>query len=68
MTSSRERFASLVEHVAFRVRVREVHSVFKLSQDMPADVRARVRARVRADVGGELAELMLRYDGPPAPR
>ncbi|MEV5300391.1 hypothetical protein [Amycolatopsis methanolica] len=42
--------------------------MFKLSQDMPADVRARVRARVRADVGGELAELMLRYDGPPAPR
>jgi transcriptional regulator len=63
MTSSRERFESLIEHVvAFRVRVREVRSVFKLSQDMPADVRA----RVRADVGGALAGFMARYDGPPA--
>lgn len=56
------RFESLIEHVvAFRVRVREVRSVFKLSQDMSADVRA----RVRADVGGSLAEIMERYDGPP---
>ncbi|GAB3564926.1 FMN-binding negative transcriptional regulator [Amycolatopsis endophytica] len=62
MSSSRGRFESLIEHVvAFRVRVREVRSVFKLSQDMSADVRA----RVRADVGGSLAEIMERYDGPP---
>ncbi|WP_435068712.1 hypothetical protein [Amycolatopsis thermoflava] len=31
---------------------------------LPSDVRA----RVRDDVGGELADLMLRYVGPPAPR
>ncbi|PXY25909.1 hypothetical protein BAY59_20305 [Prauserella coralliicola] len=69
LTSSREKFASLVEHVvAFRVRVRTARSVFKLSQDMPADVRQRVRADVSETApGGEaLAAMMRRYDGPPA--
>jgi transcriptional regulator len=43
-TSSRERFASLVDGiVAFRLHVRTVRSNFKLSQDMPSDVRDRVR-------------------------
>ncbi|PWV84559.1 transcriptional regulator [Prauserella marina] len=65
MTSSRDRFASLVEHVvAFRFRVRAARSVFKLSQDMPADVRERVREDVgeTAPAGAALAELMHRYD------
>ena len=55
MTSSRETFRSLVDGVvAFRVHVRTVQSNFKLSQDMPSDVRA----RVRADLPGEVADLM----------
>ncbi|MEU6645185.1 FMN-binding negative transcriptional regulator [Saccharomonospora sp. NPDC046836] len=64
LTSSRERFAALVEHVvAFRLRVRTARSVFKLSQDMPADVQARVRADVQAsaDAGAALAAMMARY-------
>jgi len=36
------------------VRVRTVRSNFKLSQDMPPDVRA----RVRADLPSEAADLM----------
>ncbi|TCP49933.1 PaiB family negative transcriptional regulator [Tamaricihabitans halophyticus] len=66
MASSREKFASLVEHVvAFRVQVRTVQSVFKLSQDMPPEVRERVRDDLRetAPAGPALAELMRRYDG-----
>ncbi|MEV0702393.1 FMN-binding negative transcriptional regulator [Saccharopolyspora sp. NPDC050389] len=40
MTASLETFAGLVEHVvAFRIRVTSAKSNFKLSQDMPADVR-----------------------------
>ncbi|MDA3647968.1 FMN-binding negative transcriptional regulator [Saccharopolyspora indica] len=65
MTSSRAKFESLVEHVvAFRVRVRTAHSVFKLSQDMPADVRERVRDDVArsAPAGAELATLMRDHD------
>ncbi|MFF5986972.1 FMN-binding negative transcriptional regulator [Prauserella flavalba] len=64
MASSREKFASLVEHVvAFRVRVRTARSVFKLSQDMPAAVRERVRADVTrtAASGPALAKLMRRH-------
>lgn len=67
MASSRERFASLVEHVvAFRIHIRSARSVFKLSQDMPGDVRARVREDVRhtAASGEALAALMARHDGP----
>lgn len=65
MTSSRAKFESLVEHVvAFRVRVRTARSVFKLSQDMPADVRERVRDDVArtAPAGAELAALMRDHD------
>jgi transcriptional regulator len=55
MTTSRATFESLVDGVvAFRVHVRTVTSNFKLSQDMPADVRA----RVRADLPDEVADLM----------
>jgi transcriptional regulator len=56
MTSSRDRFVSLIDGVvAFRVHVRTVRSNFKLSQDMPPDVRA----RVRADLSGHaVADLM----------
>ncbi|WP_232665338.1 FMN-binding negative transcriptional regulator [Pseudonocardia sp. TRM90224] len=58
MAASRARFAELAPHVvAFRVHVTAVRSMFKLSQDMPADVRG----RVGADIAGSnpaLAELM----------
>ncbi|MBK1787045.1 FMN-binding negative transcriptional regulator [Prauserella cavernicola] len=63
--SSREKFVSLVDHVvAFRVRIRTAHSVFKLSQDMPSDVRERVRADVErtSPSGAALSALMRRHD------
>jgi len=64
MTSSRARFAELVRGVvAFRIRVREVRSNFKLSQNMPADVRARVRADLTAHRYGAVAELMAEVEG-----
>lgn len=44
MTASRARFEELAPHVmAFRLRVTSATSMFKLSQDMPADIRGRVR-------------------------
>ncbi|MFC4852574.1 FMN-binding negative transcriptional regulator [Actinophytocola glycyrrhizae] len=53
MTTSRTTFESLIDGVvAFRVHVRTVHSNFKLSQDMPPDVRARVRADLPREVAG----------------
>lgn len=60
MTSSRSRFESLIDGVvAFRVHVRTVHTNFKLSQDMPPDVRA----RVRADLSGHaVADLMAEHE------
>ncbi|QUH04394.1 FMN-binding negative transcriptional regulator [Saccharopolyspora erythraea] len=62
MTASREKFAALAGHVvAFRVRVTSVRSTFKLSQDMPPDVRARVRADLRG-AHPHLAELMAAHD------
>jgi transcriptional regulator len=64
MTSSRGRFAELIGGVvAFRIRVHEVHSNFKLSQDMPADVRARVRADLTAHRYEAVAELMAEVEG-----
>lgn len=64
MTSSRARFAELVGGVvAFRLQVREVRSNFKLSQDMPADVRARVRADLAAHQYGAVATLMAEVEG-----
>ncbi|MFL6117993.1 FMN-binding negative transcriptional regulator [Actinophytocola sp.] len=64
MTSSRGRFAELVDGVvAFRVLVREVRGNFKLSQDMPAEVRARVRADLRAHHHRAVAGLMAEVDG-----
>jgi transcriptional regulator len=63
MTSSRARFAELIGGVvAFRIQVRTVRSNFKLSQDMPAEVRARVRADLRAHHYGAVANLMARVD------
>jgi transcriptional regulator len=63
MTSSRQRFAELVGGVvAFRVRVHTVKSNFKLSQNMPADVRARVRADMRAHDYEAAADLMSQID------
>lgn len=60
-TSSREKFAALIDGVvAFRVRVRTVHSNFKLSQDMPDDVRDRVRDDLRRHGDGAVAEMMSR--------
>jgi transcriptional regulator len=61
LTSSRKRFVSLVDGiVAFRLHVRTVRSNFKLSQDMPADVRERVReARLDATLSA-LAETVER--------
>lgn len=60
MTSSRERFESLIDGVvAFRVHVETVRSNFKLSQDMPPEVRA----RVRADLSGHaVADLMAEHE------
>lgn len=59
MTSSRARFAELIGGVvAFRIHVRTVRSNFKLSQDMPTEVRARVRANLRAHGSGDAATLM----------
>ena len=64
MASSRARFAELVRGVvAFRVRVREVRSNFKLSQNMPADVRARVRADLTAHRYEAVAALMAEVEG-----
>jgi transcriptional regulator len=63
MTSSRDRFDELVGGVvAFRVHVRSVRSNFKLSQNMPAEVRARVRADLRAHRYGAAAALMAELD------
>jgi transcriptional regulator len=63
MTSSRGRFAELIGGVvAFRVHVRSVRSNFKLSQDMPAEVRARVRANLRAHGDGAVAARMSALD------
>lgn len=63
MTSSRERFESLIDGVvAFRVHVRTVRSNFKLSQDMPPDVRARVRSDLRAHRGDAVADLMAEHE------
>jgi transcriptional regulator len=65
MTSSRGRFAELVGGVvAFRVHVRSVRSNFKLSQDMPPEVRARVRADLRDHGYGATATLMARLELP----
>ncbi|MEU6266179.1 FMN-binding negative transcriptional regulator [Saccharopolyspora shandongensis] len=59
MTASLDTFAGLVEHVvAFRIRVTSASSNFKLSQDMPADVRDRVRRDFRATGNPALADLM----------
>jgi transcriptional regulator len=59
MTSSREKFLSLIDRVvAFRVHVRSVRSNFKLSQDMPADIGEGIRADLRAHGYGAAAELM----------
>jgi transcriptional regulator len=64
MTSSRARFAELVRGVvAFRVHVQSVRSNFKLSQNMPADVRARVRADLTAHQYGAVARLMAEVEG-----
>lgn len=64
MTSSRDRFAELVGGVvAFRIQVRKVRSNFKLSQDMPADVRARVRADLSAHQYDAVARLMAEVEG-----
>jgi transcriptional regulator len=63
MTSSRGRFAELVGGVvAFRIHVHTVRSNFKLSQDMPADVRARVRANLREHDHEAVATLMAELD------
>lgn len=63
MTSSRDRFESLIDGVvAFRVHVRTVRSNFKLSQDMPPDVRARVRADQRAHHDHAVADLMAEHE------
>jgi len=63
MTSSRARFAELVGGVvAFRVHVRTVRSNFKLSQDMPEEVRARIRANLRDHDHGAVAALMVELD------
>ena len=63
MTSSRERFESLIDGVvAFRVHVRTVRSNFKLSQDMPPDVRERVRADQRAHHAHAVADLMAEHE------
>lgn len=63
MTSSREKFASIVDGVvAFRVHVRTVRSNFKLSQDLPAEVRARVRTDLRTHHYGPVAALMSELD------
>ncbi|GAB3468569.1 FMN-binding negative transcriptional regulator [Actinophytocola sediminis] len=59
LTSSREKFESLIDGiVAFQVNVHSVHSNFKLSQDMPPDVRARVRTNLRAHHHNAVADLM----------
>jgi transcriptional regulator len=59
MASSREKFVSLIDGVvAFRVHVRSVRSNFKLSQDMPSDIRVRVRADLTAHDYGAAAALM----------
>ena len=63
MTSSRARFESLIDGVvAFRVHVRTVRGNFKLSQDMPADVRARVRTDLRAHRDEAIADLMAEHE------
>lgn len=63
MASSRGRFAELIGGVvAFRIQVHTIHSNFKLSQDMPADVRARVRADLQGHGYGPVAELMAQLD------
>lgn len=62
MTASRERFVELAPRVvAFRVLVTSVRSMFKLSQDMPADIRDRVRADVRCACPN-VADLMAEVD------
>lgn len=59
MTASRDTFAAIVgQVVSFRVRVTSVRAMFKLSQDMPADVRGRVRADLRGGGCPHLADLM----------
>jgi transcriptional regulator len=63
MASSRGRFAELIGGVvAFRIQVHTIRGNFKLSQDMPADVRARVRTDLRAHDYGPVAELMAQLD------
>lgn len=59
MTASRDTFAAIVgQVVSFRVRVTSVRAMFKLSQDMPADVRGRVRTDLRSGGCPHLADLM----------
>ncbi|GAA1079283.1 FMN-binding negative transcriptional regulator [Nocardiopsis composta] len=59
MAGSRGFFASIVRHVvSFRVHVEEAPAMFKLSQDMPADVRDRVARDLSATVGPELSALV----------
>lgn len=65
MTASREKFASLVEHVvSFKVHVTEARALFKLSQDMAPDVRDRVREDLAAGGCPHLADLMSAVDHP----
>ena len=63
MTASRETFAALVEHVvSFTVRVTDVQAMFKLSQDMPPEVRDRVRTDLGDGGCPHLADLMTAVD------
>ncbi|WP_020672957.1 FMN-binding negative transcriptional regulator [Amycolatopsis nigrescens] len=63
MTSSREKFASLVHLVvSFKVHVTGVRAMFKLSQDMAPEVRDRVRADLGSGGCPHLAELMAAVD------
>ncbi|PSL00302.1 PaiB family negative transcriptional regulator [Murinocardiopsis flavida] len=65
MAASRGRFAELVSGVvAFRIRVSAQRSVFKLGQDLPADLHDRVHgaAAEGPHAAPELAELMRRVD------